>query len=348
MHRLYISVALLLGMIVAAGCDSIQGNGAPELAEGQTEGAVLVLPPLTAVPLTAGEKLRVVATTSIIGDVVAQVGGDAIELTTLMRPGQDPHGYEPAAADLTAVADADVIFINGWDLEEGLINRLANIAGDTPLVPVSAGIEPLAAGEVADQDDDHVDDEDQSGDDHDHLIDPHTWFNVANVGLWADNISQVLSTLDPDRSVNYQADAAAYKSELALLDQYIREQTATIPPERRQLVTNHDSLSHFALTYGFEIIGTVLPGASTLAEPSAAGLAQVVDLMDAAGVCTLFAETTANRQLAEAVGTELRHCEKVQVLSLHTDALGPANSGAEEYIGLMKTNIDVIVSGLKE
>ena len=117
-----------------------------EASAPQTLLAPLALPALSAVQLD-GRPLRVVATTGIIGDVVGRVGGDAIELTTLMGPGQDPHSYQPAAADLTAAANADVIFINGWDLEEGLVADLASIAQDAVIVPISAGIVPLPFGD---------------------------------------------------------------------------------------------------------------------------------------------------------------------------------------------------------
>jgi zinc/manganese transport system substrate-binding protein len=141
----------------------------------------LSLPELAPVALAAGEKLRVVATTSIIGDVVAQVGGEAIELTVLMGPGQDPHSYAPSAAQLTAVARAHVIFVNGWDLEERLLRDLENISeGLAPLVPVSAYVEPLEYGEDGHHhDDDHADDDhddDHADDDHaddDHADDDH-------------------------------------------------------------------------------------------------------------------------------------------------------------------------------
>ena len=137
-----------------------------------TDAEMLTLPELTAAELD-GAPLKVVATTSIIGDVVAQVGGKAIDLTTLMGPGQDPHSFEPSARELTAVADAHVIFVNGWDLEEALAQDLADIAGDVPLVPISANIEPLAFGE---------DGHEAEADEHDHgSVDPHVWFSAANV-----------------------------------------------------------------------------------------------------------------------------------------------------------------------
>jgi ABC-type Zn uptake system ZnuABC Zn-binding protein ZnuA len=285
-----------------------------------------------------GGKLRVVATTSIIGDVVAQVGGEAIDLTTLMGPGQDPHSYQPGARELTAVADAHVIFVNGWDLEEALARDLENIGGSSPIVPVSAHIVPLAFGEA-----------DEAAADHEHSgADPHVWFDVRNVGQWAENISQILQALDPNHAETYQKNAAAYQAKLVELNEYIKSSLASIPLEKRFLVTNHGAFSYFAQAYDFQIVGTVIPGLSTLAEPSASDLTDLVAVMREHQVCTIFTETTVSNQLAQVVAEELDFCQAVQVLSMYTGSLGPAGSGAASYLGLMRTNVDTIVAGLSD
>jgi ABC-type Zn uptake system ZnuABC Zn-binding protein ZnuA len=294
-------------------------------------------------PDSGEDPLRVIATTSIIGDVVAQVGGDAIELTTLMSAGQDPHSYQPSASDLTTVADADVIFVHGWNLEEGLAGDLANVAGETPLVPVAAGVEPIVRGA------DSAELEEHEAEEHDHedvAIDPHTWLDPQQVVQWVRNIETALSALDPEHEATYAANAQSYSQELEALIAYYDEQVARIPPERRKLVTNHDALAYFARAYDFEVVGTVVPGASTLAEPSASEVVDLVQKMEQANVCTIFAETTANSQLAETVAAELAGCEQVQVLSLYTGSLGVSGGGADSYIEMMRTNIDLIVQGL--
>jgi ABC-type Zn uptake system ZnuABC Zn-binding protein ZnuA len=288
--------------------------------------ASLALPRIEAAALD-GRPLRVVATTSLVGDAVARVGGQAIALTTLMPPGQDPHSYQPAAADLAAAADADLIFVNGWNLEEGLLGDLA-AAGDAPLAPVSAGItpRPIAGDPTA--------------------ADPHVWQDVANVMQWTDTIAAALSAADPANAATYAANAAAYRAELAELDDFVRRQTATIPAERRVLVTNHDTLAYFAAAYDFRVLGSVLPGASTLAEATAANMAALAEAMDAAGVCSLFVETTAADQVARTLSEELDNCDEVRVLSLYSDALGPPGSGAESFVGMMRANVALIVEGL--
>ncbi|MCP4426126.1 MAG: zinc ABC transporter solute-binding protein [Chloroflexi bacterium] len=294
------------------------------------EGGVLALPELSPVDLN-GRKLRVVATTSIIGDVVAQVGGEAIELTTLMEPGQDPHSYEPGARELTAVADADVIFINGWDLEESLARDLENIGESVTVVPVSANIEPLAmtpnpkgiAG-----------------------ADPHVWMSIHNVERWTENISAVLSDLDAANAAIYAANVASYQVQLADLDAYAQEQLAAIPADRRVLVANHRAFSYFARDYELEMLGTVIPGFSSLAEPSADDLTDLIGKMENRGVCTIFTETAVGDQLAQVVAGELNFCDQVQVLPLYTGSLGPTDSPANTYIGMMRFNIDAIAQGL--
>ena len=317
----------LAGAVLAAGLLGCGGQAGGEATIATTAAglAPLSLPAVAAVP--GNGALRVVATTSIIGDIAGRVGGEAIALTTLMAAGQDPHSYQPAAADLAAAADADLIFVNGWGLEEGLIADL-DAAGDAPLVPVAAGI--LSRPSSADA----------------RAADPHVWQDVANVMQWVDNIAATLSAARPADAAAFAANADALRAELAALDEDIRAATAAVPAARRVLVTNHDSLAYFAAAYDFRILGSVIPGASTLAEATAANLAALADAMNAAGVCSLFVETTAADQLARALSEELDDCDSVHVVSLFSDALGPPDSGADSYIGMMRANVTAIVTTL--
>jgi ABC-type Zn uptake system ZnuABC Zn-binding protein ZnuA len=134
---------------------------------------------------------------------------------------------------------------------------------------------------------------------------------------------------------------------LAELIDYMDGRLASLPAEMRKMVTNHDALGYFAIRYRFELIGTVIPAADTLAEPSASGLSQLVQRMEEAGVCTIYMETTANDRLAQAVSAELESCQAVQVLQLHTDAIGPAGTDTGSYIGMMRANVDTIIAGQK-
>ena len=321
----------LLLLLVVTGCTPAR-PGADEAVGGINDpGALLTLPELTAVDL-GGEKLRVVATTSIIGDVVGQVGGEAIELTTLIEPGQDPHTFEPSVGQMTAVADSHVILVNGWDLEEGLIGDLGNIAQNIPLVPLSAGIIPLSL--------------ENNGGGVGHT-DPHVWLDPHLVREWVNNIVLLLTDLDPANAAVYEGNGASYLTELNSLIEYADQQIEGIPAGRRKLVTNHDAFGYFARAYDFEIVGTVIPATSTIAEPSSADLVRLLDQMREADVCTIFVESTANTRLAETVTAELESCTEVQVNSLFSGALGPVGSDAGTYLGMMKANIDAIVAGVK-
>lgn len=335
-------MGLLAMVCLLIGCSG-EGSAAETAVSAttnQTDTGVLTLPTLAAAELN-GEPLQVIASTSIIGDVVAQVGGDAIALTTLMTAGQDPHSYEPGAQTLTAVAQADVIFINGWNLEESLVQDLETIGEDVPVVAISAKIEPLSPEE-------EHDDEHEEANEHEHGgADPHVWFDIQNVVQWTENAAQVLAELDPANADVYQANATAYIAQLAELKASVQEQLDAIPAKNRVLVTNHDSFSYFAQAYDFEILGTVVPGSSTIAEPSAADLTALIGTMEDHGVCTIFTETTVSDSLSQTVAAELDTCDVVQVVPLYTGAIGPAGSGAENFIDMFRANVEAIVTGLR-
>jgi ABC-type Zn uptake system ZnuABC Zn-binding protein ZnuA len=331
----YILVILAALAFIASGCGSENGQ---DHENEPVMGAVLALPAMSPAQL-GGAPLKVVATTSMIGDVIAQVGGSTIELTTLMGPGQDPHSYEPTPRDMAAVAQADVVFVNGWDLEEALARDLNEIIEGMSVVPISAGIEPIEFGET------HEEDED---DEHGHQnIDPHVWFSVQNVKRWTENAEQVLTALDPAHADAYHGNADAYLAKLDELDAYAQAQLASIPEERRFLVTNHRSLDYMARDYGLRIVGTVVPAASTMAEPSASDLVALIEIMEKQGICSLYTETTISDRLAQTVADELEGCAQVRVLKLYTGAIGLTGSGADSYVGMYRHNVDTIVDGLR-
>ncbi len=276
--------------------------------------------------------IRIVATTGIIGDVALSIAGEDAEVETLMAPNQDPHTYQTTAGDLRLAVSADAVLVNGWRLEEGLIDDLANAAGDVPLVPVSAGINPRYYSG------------DQSGGGN--QVDPHVWLAPANVIIWADNIEFVLSTLDPENSGAYAKRADGYRQLLRELDAEIQRQLEPLPSEQRMLVTNHDAFGYFADAYGFTVVGTILPGDSSLAEPSSQELAELVERMQEASICSLFMEHSANQRLASQLAAELDHCDSVGIVELYSGALGDAGSGAETYLGLMEANLDMITTAL--
>lgn len=293
------------------------------------------MPLLSPVQLSAGEKLDVVATTSIVADVVRNVAGDRIDLSTLMPVGTDPHAFEPTPQDAAALADADVVFINGVGLELFLEPLLAGAGEGVAVVPVSLGVDLLrfdASGEHEEEEPvGHVD------------FDPHTWFDPHNVMVWVANIEAALSMLDPDRADMYEADAERYQSELDRLDGWIREQVARVPQEQRKLVTGHMSFSYFTRRYGFEQLGAVFPGYSTLTEPSAQQLARLEDTIRELDARAVFVGRTVNPNLAQRVAEDTG----TRLVFLYTGSLSDPGGPADSYLELMRHNVSAIVGALK-
>ncbi len=313
-------------------------------------------------PIADGTPLKVVATTNIVGDVVANIGGDAIDLTTLMPVGADPHTFEATPQDIAVIAEADVVFVNGYNMEEAMMPLIENsgIAAER-IIPVSAGIEvlELVAAEQSHDDHEHHEEDKQSnlldlftrtaaaheGHDHDHDhggVDPHTWMSPTNVKVWVENIEAVLVALDPTHAEQYEANAARYLEELAALDEYIREATAAIPMENRKLVVDHKVFGYFARDYEFRQVGAVFPSFSTLAEPSASDLAALQATITEYGVPAVFVGSTVNPTLAERMATDAG----VQLIPVFTDSLSAAGEPADTYLNMMRFTTEQIVKGL--
>ncbi len=288
---------------------------------------------LKPVPLRPGEKLRVVATTNIIGDVVQNVAGDAIRLTVLMGIGVDPHTYIPTPADTAAIHDAHLILANGAGLEENLDKILAGAGGDAVYVQLSDGLrlrEETEGEELK-----------ASGQAQRH-VDPHVWFDVQNVIDWVQRIEQALSALDPSHADRYRTNAEAYVRQLEELDAWIVAQIATLPPANRKMVTNHPAFGYFADRYGLEQVGTVYP-ISPSSEPSAQDIAALEDAIRAFQVPAVFSESTVNPKLAEQVARDTG----VQLVPLFSGSLGGPGSGAETYLAMMRYNVQAIVEALR-
>lgn len=306
------------------------GNQADDHAH--TAGGIPALPTLTPVNLD-GRPLRVVATTNVIGDVVGQVAGSAVALTVLMGANTDPHTYQPRPGDLAAIEQADVIFINGWNLEERLVPTVEKTTKGA-IAPISAGITPRALGA------------DSHGDaDHSGTADPHVWFDIAHVQQWTRTAAEALGALDPANAAVYNANRDAYLAQLDQLATWTAERLSALPPERRKLVTDHDALGYFAAAYDFEVVGAVIPSLSTSAEPSANALAALVTTMRQEGVCTLFTDAMGSDRLAQTAAAELTTCPTVRVLPLHTGSLGVGEAGS--YLGMYRANVETIVAGLQ-
>ena len=300
---------------------------------------LLLTPPSFAQTPVSGEPVQAVASFSILGDLVKNVGGEAVAVTTLIDPGVDAHTYDPAPADLVVLAEANVIFENGLGFEPWLDGFFESTQPPGTRVVVTEGITPREVGQDADE---HEEEED-AGDGHGQF-DPHVWHDVANVIILVGNIRDALVATDPVRAELYEANAAAYIAELEALDASIREQVGTLPPERRKLVTSHDTFGYFADAYGFEVIGTALGSISTEAgDPSARDIATLITQIEEAGVPAIFAENVANPDLMESIAAE---AGVVLAPPLYTDALGPQGSPGETYVGMMQSNVTTIVDAL--
>ncbi len=312
-------------------------------------------------------KLTVVATTSIVGDVVANVAGEAVDLTVLIPVGQNPHAYEPAPRAIAAVESADIVFVNGLDLEENLLDVVETTAGGK-LVAVSHGIKVI--GGEADHDDhdhdeehhddhdhdeehhheeaDHDDHDDHDEEHHHHAAgDPHVWFSPLSILVWIDNIEDALVTADPTRAETFRSNAAAYRAQVTALDAEIRRRTEAIPRERRKLVVDHAALGYFARDYGFTVLGSVIPATTDQAEPSARAVAELVQLVREEEVPAIFVGGTASvglRNLVEAVAAEVGR--DVRVGTLLTGSLASPGNPGDTYLRFIEYNTSQIMEGL--
>ncbi|MCB9109343.1 MAG: zinc ABC transporter substrate-binding protein [Anaerolineales bacterium] len=370
---------IILSVLLLPACGAAQPESAtqsnqpveaqPEAAASTTEPAALeehdeapepglAAMDLTPVSLADGEKLRVVATSNIIGDMVQNVAGDLIALDVLMPIGSDPHAFQPTPQDAALIADADLVLANGLNFEEFLDELIANAGGEAVVIRVANGIETREFGEgdeehAADEhheEDAEHDEHDEEGDEHDEEgrhhhggADPHAWMTPYNALVYVYNIETALSALDPAHAETYQANAKAYEAQLEELDQWVFAQIETISPEKREMVTDHDAFGYYADRYGLKIVGAVIPSYSTAAEPSAQEMAKLQEAIAEYGAPAIFVGVSVNPNLAEQVAADTG----TQLVPLYTGSLGPAGSGAETYIDYIRYNTTSIVEALK-
>jgi len=306
-------VSLLAALLVALGAVACSGDG---------DGA-------------ANGRLKVVATVAPVGALAAEVGGDHIELRTLVSAGADPHSYEISSKDRRALSDADVILRNGLGLDRFLDSALAD--DSEKVVTVTAGVRLRVPNEDSDN---HTED-----DGHDHGdVDPHVWQDVDNAKVMVANIAAALAEADPDHAADYRANADAYAARLDEVDAEVRDLIASIPAENRKVVVNHDAFGYFTDRYGLEVVGTVIPGLSSTAEPSAQEIAELQETIRREGVKAIFAEQAIEprvaRRIAEDTGVRI-------VDDLYGDSLGPEGSGAETVDGMLLTNARKFAEALR-
>ena len=277
-----------------------------------------------------------VAVESFLADITQQVAGDRLTVQTLIPAGLDPHSFEATPQDVALIADSQVLILNGGGLEEWLGEILKNAGGEQLIIEASAGLE----SRVPDASEADLEHEEESA----HEGDPHFWLDPILVIHYVENIRDGLIEADPDGKDAYTQNAAAYIQRLTELDAWIAGQVQQIPPERRLLVTNHESFGYFADRYGFRIIGAIIPSVSSGAAPSAQQMAELVDHIRAEGAPAIFLETGASPQLAEQLAAETG--VKV-VTGLSTHSVQPVDGKTVGYIEMMKDNTDKIVLALK-
>jgi ABC-type Zn uptake system ZnuABC Zn-binding protein ZnuA len=297
-----------------------------------------------AAPATPIGRLPVLATFSLLGDLVQSVGGEHVSVRVLAGPGVDTHTFAPTAADGVALANARLVFEIGLDFETWLDDLYLASGSHATRTVVTEGITVIEVEESHAAGDHAAEGEAAGEDEHAHgTRDPHVWHSAANAILMARNIRDALIQADPANAAAYRANADAYTVQLQELDDWIIAQVSTLPPERRKLVTTHDTFAYFAQRYGFEVVGTLLPTSTEGASPSAQELAALVQAIRAAGVPAVFAESITSNSLLNQVATEAG----VRVIStLYTDALGPPGSGAATYLEVMRHNVTAIVGAL--
>ena len=264
-------------------------------------------------------KLSVVATFTILADMVRNVGGERFALTTLVGPDADAHVYEPTPADARALAQTDLVVVNGLGFE-GWIDRLIKASGyQGPVVVASQGIAALQAKE------------DQP--------DPHVWQDLANGRLAVANIARALAAADPAHADHYRRRAEAYGRELAALDRYIRSRLDAFPRQQRKVVTSHDAFQYFGRAYGIDFLAPV--GLSTESEPSAGEVAALIRRMRAEGIHALFVENAADPRLVEQLA---REAGVVIGGRLYSDSLSGPAGPAPTYLDMFRHNVGEIAN----
>ncbi|AXB41779.1 zinc ABC transporter substrate-binding protein AztC [Amycolatopsis albispora] len=269
----------------------------------------------------------IVVTTNILGDITRNIAGDQAPVTVLMKANADPHSFGISAQQAAETERAGLIVYNGLGLEEGMLStvRAAQESG-VPVLPVGERVNPIShpGGEVPD---------------------PHFWTDPGRVRDAVNVIAeQIIAEVDGVDAAAVRANADRYRGEIEALDTTMTERFATIPPERRKLVTNHHVFGYLAQRFGFEVIGAVIPGGTTLASPSAADLKSLADAVRAAGVPAIFADSSQPDRLARVLAEQAGL--HVAVTPLFSESLSEPGQGAATYLEMMRANTEAIATSL--
>jgi zinc/manganese transport system substrate-binding protein len=262
-----------------------------------------------------------VATTTHVGDFVRQVAGDRVEVRQILQPNSDPHEYEPRPSDVRAVAGAAIVVRSGGDLDGWLRSVLDNAGSSAKTVTLIDAIHTRQGAGGAD---------------------PHWWQNPRNAIIAIAKVRDALITTDPAGRAAYVANADRYLAKLRAIDVAIASCIAKVPTSARKLVTDHDALGYYADRYAIEVIGTVIPALSTQAQASAGAVARLVRTIRAAGVTTIYSESSVDPKLMHAIA---RDAGARVGPALYADSLGAQGTAGATYIGSLQANTSALVSG---
>jgi ABC-type Zn uptake system ZnuABC Zn-binding protein ZnuA len=294
-------LSLLLAVVLLAGCESKAKTG-------------------------GGEKPVVVATTTMLADLAGQIGGDDVVVRGIMKPGGDPHLYQPTPGDARTIASSDMVITSGLHLEGWIDDLVRNAGGERPVVVASEGVDPIRM-------------EDSPGG-----VDPHFWFDLQAWKIATDNVGDgVLALVEPGSAAAARIDARRkeYRREIDSLHAWTNDRLQSVPESRRVLITSHDAFGYFGRAYGIDVVG--IQGISTEQEASQRDVANVVDVVRERGAPAVFVETSVNPQLIEQVARETG----VKVAGpLYSDSIGPADSAASTFVGTVSENVRIITEAL--
>ncbi|HET6221821.1 MAG TPA: zinc ABC transporter substrate-binding protein [Dongiaceae bacterium] len=280
----------------------------------------------------AAEHPKIVASFSVLGDIVRQVAGDKAEVTTLVGPDGDAHTFEPTPADASKLAQADLVVVNGLGLESWMDRLLASAEYKGPIAVASEGITTRTMVE-----------EQANNATPETVTDPHAWQDLKNGQIYVRNVAAALAKADPANAAVYAANAKRYQAELAALDQEVRAEIGAVPESKRRVITSHDAFGYFGAAYGVEFLAP--EGLSTEAEPSAGDLARLITQMKAEHIRALFVENITDPRLVETIS---RETGAPMGGALFSDALSPADGPAPTYTAMFKNNVPKLVAGMQQ
>lgn len=286
--------------------------------------ALAVLIAALATPAFAQDKLKVVATFSILADLVKNVGGERVEVAALVGPNGDAHVYQPTPADAKTLSEAKLVFANGLGFE-GWMGRLVQASGTkAPTIVATKGVKPRRMEEGGHSE-----------------TDPHAWQSVANARIYVANIRDGLVAADPAGKATYEGNASAYLAKLDALDAEVKDTVAKIPANRRRIITTHDAFGYFAAAYGVTFIAP--QGVSTEAEVSARDVARIITQIRKQKIPAVFLENVTDKRLLERIGAE----SGARIGgTLYSDALTDQNGEAPSYLDMMRHNVKQLASAL--